>query len=265
MVSSAAALSAMTLVYKQVSAGTDDPFWYGPDGQRCPVGWDAGGHSDEANDQCCEFGRDGDTANCHAPEIYFPPHDDNPDVCCYWRTEINKYYYRPTKVVGKWMSMGALDPTHNVCRTVGSEMSESLTENFQHQVTDSLSSSVGVEFEGISASTTATHEVQDTWSTSSAWSQTLTESTTDCEDADAIQQYVDNGWVWRWQWSAETTTMWGTTYTTEFPDSAYTPNRAHPPLCAPGFFAEGHYPDYQECDDGSKIGLANQFKEELLV
>lgn len=212
------------------------------------------------------MGRGGDTDNCAAPEIFHPASDDNPDVCCYWRTELNQYFYRPSIIVGRWMSMGALDPTHNVCRTTGTEMSESLTENYQHQVTDSLSSSVGVEFEGISASTQASHEVQDTWSTSNAWSQTQTVNTEDCEQHDTIQAYVDNGWIWRWQWSAETTTMWGTNYTTVFEDQAYTPNRANPPLCAPGFYAEDHYPDYQECaDDGSKHGLANQHKDDLHV
>jgi len=234
------------------------PFWYGPNGQRCAVGWDAGGHSDAANNKCCQSGRKGDTKNCAAPELFIPPGDNNPDICCYWRESVNKYFYKPTKIVASWKSMGALDPTHQVCKTIGTEVSESVSENYEKQVTDSLTAGFGVEFEGMSASTSATHSVQQTWSKSSTWSRKMSVSTTDCEQMDVVKDYVKNGWIWKWQWSATTTTKWGTTYETDFGDSAYTPNAAYSPKCVPGFYAPGHYPDYQQCDSASRIDFENR-------
>lgn len=254
----------VTLAVALVEVESTSPFWYGPGGQRCAVGWDCGGHSDEANNKCCQFGRQGNTENCAAPDLYMPPGDNNPDVCCYWREAINQYFYKPDKIVASWKSMGALDPTHNVCKTLGSEIDESISQNYEKQVTDSLTSGFGIDIEGISASTSATHSVQETWSHSSTWSMKKSVSTTDCEVESAIQEYVKNGWIWKWQWSAETTTKWGTKYETVFTDSAYTPNEPHPPQCVPGYYAQGHYPDYQECDSGAWMVSANQSMAEPL-
>jgi len=210
------------------------------------------------------MGRGGNTQNCAAPELYFPFHDNNPDVCCYCREALNEYFYRPSKVVGSWKSIGALDPTTKSCRTIGTTISESLAHNYEKQVTDSLQAGFGIELEGISASASATHSVQQTWSTSSSWSKVQTQSETDCDQIDVIKDYVSHGWIWKWQWKAETTTKWGTKYETVFRDAAYTQNEAHPPKCAPGFYAQGHYPDYQVCDNSAAIGYANQSMAELL-
>jgi hypothetical protein len=229
--------------------------------------WAEGGHSDEANNNWCQFGRAGDTQNCVAPEIYKPIKDGNPDVCCYTREAVNEYFYRPSEIVASWKSMGSLDPTHQSCKTVGTEIAKSRTENYEKQVKTSLSAGVGVSVKTANEPPLgASFSVQETMSTSSTWSVTQSVSDTDCDATDVTKHWVENGWIWKWQWSALVTTMWGDQFETVFADPAYTPNEAHPPKCVPGYYAPGHYPDYQECDDsGARMSSGNQSMEAIIV